>query len=319
MSASCSAGPDATVLSARELATVGQSALVVGRDGGQSALVGGRQVWTFGDTFLTLPNSDGTSLISNSFAIGPGAVGDGGVALVDRLDDAGAPDELLRPTAEELAYDRSHQALADGGCAEQPCGGRWATWPGAMVSSPDAGSALIFYFLETAAPGDFNFQPAGQSLAVWSDFGALPTRPEPAMCGTAANPTLLFCADEPGFGAAAALVDSTIYAFGCETHGLGFDCKLAQVPFASRPRQERLELLGRPRLVAQVVRRRHRLRGQLDPGRLLQRLPEAVDGGLRRAALERRRLSHGPGADRPLVGRGQALRRSSRQRQRLDV
>jgi hypothetical protein len=161
------------------------------------------------------------------FAIG---VSDAGLALLDRLDDAGAPDELLWPTPDELAFDVSHEQLPDGGCDETPCGGRWATWPGATVFNPDdGGSALIFYQMVSAAPGDFNFSTVGEGLAVWTDFASLPTRPSPNVCPN--QPTVLFCADEPGYGEGAAFVDGGVYTFACQQSFLTYACQLARVPF----------------------------------------------------------------------------------------
>ena len=224
----CMDGPAATVLSAKEVGTVTQSPLITGRDGAESGVIFGQDIWAFGDTFLSVPNAQGMGLVSNTFATCPGLT-DGGLVLTDWLDDAGSPAQLLQPTADEEAYDLAHQLLPDGGCLETPCGARYATWPGALVYQADAGTGLVFYFLETAAPGDFNFQQLGQSIAVWDSLSSLPTRPTPEQCGE--SPTLLFCKDEPGFGAAAVVVGSDLFAFGCVPDGLGFDCELGKVPY----------------------------------------------------------------------------------------
>ncbi len=233
--------PAATVSSASEVGTLGQSSRIVGRDGPASAAAFGQEVWTFGDTFLSLDNAEGTSFVSNTFATSaaqvptePSVTDAGSLTLLelgDRLDDAGAPDQLLLPTAEEEAYDVAHRSLPDGGCSEAPCGARWATWPATTVFDPaDGGTALTFYSLVTAAPGDFNFSGVGQSIAVWTDFEGLPERPEPGGCPQ--SPTLLFCADEPAFGVFAAEVDGGLYAFGCWRSGLDFPCQIGRAPFA---------------------------------------------------------------------------------------
>jgi hypothetical protein len=202
----------------------------VGRDGALSAQVWGHDVWAFGDTFMTVANVDGFNFVSNTLGISATQVVDGGLTLADRLDDAGAPEGLFRPTSDELAYDIAHQQLPDGGCGETPCGGRWATWPGAIVFDPsDAGTALAFYGLVTAAPGDFNFQGVGQAVAIWSDFDELPVRSPLNVCP--GQPMALFCQDEPGFGSAAALVDGQVYAFGCVQNGFSYPCQLGRVPF----------------------------------------------------------------------------------------
>ncbi|MCA9681651.1 MAG: hypothetical protein KC457_05615 [Myxococcales bacterium] len=46
------AGP--TALEAREIGVIEQDGAIEGRDGGTSALVWGRSIWTYGDTVLTL-------------------------------------------------------------------------------------------------------------------------------------------------------------------------------------------------------------------------------------------------------------------------
>jgi hypothetical protein len=222
--------PGMTVKTAVEIGTLQASPLIVGRDGAYTALLWGHEVWTFGDTFLSVANVQGTSFVSNTFSVSDTTVTDGGVVLADRLDDAGAPDELLFPTADEEAYDLAHQSQPDGGCGQTPCGGRWATWPGPTVFDADAGTALTFYSLLTAAPGNFNFSSVGESLAVWTDFSSLPSRPEPNVCSN--SPTLLFCNSDPPFGNAAALSNGDIYAFACARSVLRFPCQLGRVPFA---------------------------------------------------------------------------------------
>ncbi len=233
--AACSAHPPAArVQDAGEIGTLQQSSRVVGRDGPASALVWAHELWTFGDTFLSLDNAEGTNFVSNTFATSANQLSStnaGSLSLADRLDDAGAPDQLLQPTPGEEAYDLAHRSLPDGGCTQSPCGGRWATWPATTVFDPtDGGTALTFYTLITAAPGAFNFSGVGQSIAVWTDFDAFPARPEPGRCPQ--SPTLLFCVDEPPFGIFATEVDGGLFAFGCPQSGLSFPCQLATVPFA---------------------------------------------------------------------------------------
>jgi hypothetical protein len=219
------------VASAVEIGTLQSSKLVVGRDGAATVNVWGHEVWLFGDTFLSVNNVDGTSFVSNTFATSATTVPDAGLVLQDRLDDAGAPDEILEPTSSEEAFDVAHRGLPDGGCKETPCGGRYATWPSAAVFSPDAGgSALVFYQLISAAPGSFNFSGIGQGIGVWSQFSELAARPTPNACD-GGPPTALFCASEPAFGEGAALVSGLVYTFACNQNGFDFPCELARVPF----------------------------------------------------------------------------------------
>ena len=228
----CSAaGPAATVSSAVEWGTLSSSPLIVGRDGAATAQLWGQEVWLFGDTFLSVSNAEGQNFISNTFSISAASV-DAGLTLADRLDDAGAPEALIVPTAAEAAFDLSHQSLLDSGCEQSPCGGRFATWPSAGVFDPDdGGTALVFYQLISAAPGADDFQGIGQGLAIWSDFDGLPLRPVLNLCD-GGSPTALFCADEPAYGEGAALVGGGIYNFACPQSGFDYPCQLARVSIA---------------------------------------------------------------------------------------
>jgi hypothetical protein len=228
--------PTVQVATAVEIGELHASSLVVGRDGAATVEAFGQEVWLFGDTFLSVQNVQGFNFVSNTFATS--AFTDAGgvlsIGLLDRLDGAGAPDELLFPTATELAFDLAHVSFPDGGCSASPCDGRFATWPTAAVFDPnagDGGAALVFYQLISAAPGSFNFSGIGQGVALWSDFNALPTRPELDLCDGGPT-TALFCASEPGYGMAAVLVDGGVFAFACEQSGLSYPCQLASVPFA---------------------------------------------------------------------------------------
>jgi hypothetical protein len=228
----CGSPPAASVLEAVELSPLQNPPHVVGRDGASTAHVWGQDVWIFGDTFLDTANADGFNFVSNTYDTSAFAVVDGGIHLLEPLDNAGAPAELLWPTGEELAYDIAHQQLSDGGCEESPCGGRFATWPGAIAFDPsDGGSALVFYALVSAAPGDFNFSVIGEGVAMWTDPAQPPARPTLNVCD-GGPPTALFCADEPNWGEGAALVDGGVYTFACAQNGLDYPCQLARVPFA---------------------------------------------------------------------------------------
>jgi hypothetical protein len=223
--------PIGKVASVEELGALQESPLIVGRDGAVTGEVWGHEVWVFGDTFMTVANDEGFNFVSNTFSISANAVIDGGLALADRLDDAGAPESLFQPTPTELAFDLAHQMDPDGGCQQTPCGGRWATWPGALVFDPsDGGTALAFHGLVTAAPGDFNFQGVGQAVAVWSNFEALPTRTALNLCP--GEPMALFCENEPPFGSTATEINGLIYTYGCEQSGFDFPCQLGRVAFA---------------------------------------------------------------------------------------
>ena len=125
----CSPGPK--VLRAEEVGVVGQSDTINGRDGGGSASVFGRSVWTYGDTTLTVEDEDGRTWHQNSVSWlespEPGTLPEG---FEEPADSVGAPAHLLPPSDEEWAFNHAH--WDDGDC-EEPCGARLAVWPGTPI------------------------------------------------------------------------------------------------------------------------------------------------------------------------------------------
>lgn len=221
----CAGRPPAVqVTGSREIGIVGQSALIVGRDGGWGVRLWDHEVFLFGDTFVSKADVDGSSFHSNSFSFTDDTnAADGITGLADRLDPAGSPQPLITPTADDAAFIAAHRG---DNCAQKPCGARWATWPGATVFDPGGHRALISYGLIYAEPGAFNFHGVGQSLAVWSDFSQQAVRPVAGRCQD--HPTLLFCQDEPAWGSAMVVQGDQLFAFACP----GNQCMLARVPLS---------------------------------------------------------------------------------------
>jgi hypothetical protein len=60
--------PERRVSSAAEIGVVGQSTAIVGRDGGWGVRAFGREVFVFGDTFVTKADATGSSFHSNSYS-----------------------------------------------------------------------------------------------------------------------------------------------------------------------------------------------------------------------------------------------------------
>ena len=225
------AGPPAglTVVQATDLGTFGTNPKIVGRDGGYSGVFGGYVVWLYGDTFLANPNAQGQTLISDSWAYTADFnAADGITGFQERDDSAGAPTMILQLTSAERAFNVAHQGNP---CQQQPCGARWALWPGATVSDPARNRALVFYQLVSAQPGNFNFQAVGYSVATWQNFADLPQRP--VINPQAEHPDLLFTQDQPAFGSAALVVGDTLYAYGCDTSDFSVACELGRVDLAS--------------------------------------------------------------------------------------
>jgi hypothetical protein len=219
---------DVTVVQSNELGAIASNPKIVGRDGGYSGVFGGYAVWLYGDTFLTTPNARGQTLISDSWGFTSDFnAQDGITGFQEREDAVGAPTMLLQLTATEQAFNAAH---AGNPCQQQPCGARWALWPGAMVADPARNRALVFYQLVSAQPGNFNFQAVGYSVAVWQNFADLPQRP--AINPAAEHPDLLFSQNQPSFGSAALVNGDTLYAYGCYNSEFSVPCVLGRVDLA---------------------------------------------------------------------------------------
>lgn len=220
--------PDLTVVQANDLGAIGTNPKILGRDGGYSAVFAGVAVWVYGDTFLASPNAEGQTLISDSWAFTSDLNAmDGITGFQEREDSVGAPTMLLQLNAAEQAFNVAHQ----GNNCEQPCGARWALWPGAIVADPARNRALVFYQLVSAQPGNFNFQAVGYSIAIWTNFGDQPQRP--VINPSAAHPDLLFGQNDPSFGSSALVIGDTLYAYGCSSSDFAVPCVLGRVDLAS--------------------------------------------------------------------------------------
>jgi hypothetical protein len=208
-----------------EIGVVDKSTWIEGRDGGQSGLVGGKSVWTYGDTVLTAPDASGSNWHHNSFGVTDDLeASDGITALSSPADSIGAPRYLIAPTAEEQAFNDAH---AGDDCAEKPCGARWAVWPGPPVFDAARNRALIPYGLVYAEPGDFNFHGVGQSFAMWDNLDDAPVRP--IVDASHEHPDLVFHEGEPGWGIAPVIQGDDLFVFACDG-GLSKPCQLARVP-----------------------------------------------------------------------------------------
>jgi Domain of unknown function (DUF4185) len=223
-------GPSAelTVIRTTDLGAIGSNPKIVGRDGGYSGVFGGYAVWLYGDTFLTNPNVEGQTLISDSWAFTSDfSAPDGITGFQEREDAVGAPIMLLQLTAAEQVFNAAH---AGNPRQQQPCGARWALWPGAMVADAARNRALVFYQLVSAQPGNFNFQSVGYSVAAWQNFADPPLRP--TINPAAEHPDLLFGQNQPSFGSAALVDGDTLYAYGCYNSDFSVPCVLGRVDLA---------------------------------------------------------------------------------------
>jgi hypothetical protein len=219
---------DVTVVQSTDLGAIGSNPKILGRDGGYSAVFGGYAVWLYGDTFLANPNAEAQTLISDSWSFTSDFnAQDGITGFQEREDSVGAPTMFLQLSAAEQAFNAAH---AGNPCQQQPCGARWALWPGAMVADPTRNRALVFYQLVSAQPGNFNFQTVGYSVASWQNFADLPQRP--TINPAAEHPDLLFGQNQPSFGSAALVNGDTLYAYGCYNSNFSVPCVVGRVGLA---------------------------------------------------------------------------------------
>jgi len=102
--------PGLSVVQATDLGTFGTNPKIVGRDGGYSGVFAGNVVWLYSDTFLTNPNAQGQTLISDSWAFTTDFnATDGLTGFQEREDSVGAPTMILTLTSAEQAFNTAHQ------------------------------------------------------------------------------------------------------------------------------------------------------------------------------------------------------------------
>lgn len=213
-------------VTATDLGTIDWNPDILGRDGGYSAPVGGRSVWVFGDTILSVPGADGDSWSDNTLSSTDDLDASDGVSLPsDVVDGTGAPVEFMPLTAQEAAYNRAHRGP---GC-QDPCGAEFVLWPGPVVPDPASGRTLFFFAEVWRVVGDPSFRVVGEGVAVRLPSGRFV---RPLVRPGTRTPTLLFPADQPPFGVAATAVGDMLYTYGCFTDFLSKPCDVARVPLA---------------------------------------------------------------------------------------
>ena len=219
--------PELQVLSVNELGPIEQSSMIRGRDGGYSALVFDHSVWLYGDSILSMENEEGSSWCNNTASWTQDFdASDNLTDFTDWVGDRLVPVEFLPQTEEESAFNDDHSGDH---CLEEPCGARWAMWPGAIVDDPERDRALVFYHLIYGETGEWNFESVGSGIATWGGLDQQPERP--VVDPDHEQPTLLWHDPIAAFGAAALVEEDTLYAFACEG---GWDkrCLLGRVELA---------------------------------------------------------------------------------------
>ena len=218
--------PEVRIETATDLGVVTPPRGILGRDGGYSVRYGDTSFWIYGDTLIRGRQGQEPGLISNSWSWTEDlCAADGIDGMAHALDDAKSPMPIFPLTDDEQAFNRAHQPAR---CTQEPCGTRWALWPGALVADPARGRLLAFYEKVLVGSKPFDFQIAGHAVAVWSDIRNPVHRP--VFREGEKDSSLMFAAGEPGFGSGALTIDEMLFAFGCDREGMEKPCRLARVP-----------------------------------------------------------------------------------------
>ncbi|CAN5515195.1 hypothetical protein BH09MYX1_BH09MYX1_41940 [soil metagenome] len=170
-----------------------------GRDGASSGALGGKILYTFGDTLFFTKSVDGQSARSNTAAY---AELSQPTVLSEPLDANGLPAQLIPFTAEEQAYNDKTQKGDD----------RWVIWPGRVVQRPGGATAIVYFDLFRIHPD--KWEGVGTGVG---EIGAGQTVAKRL-------PDLVFKSPEVDFTHATFEQDGTVYVYGCD---LGL-CRLAK-------------------------------------------------------------------------------------------
>ncbi len=122
------------------------------RDGGASGLLGGRVLWTFGDTIFFRKGDSGEDGFSSTAAY---AELSSPTVVSEPIDTKGAPAApLLQLSNGEKAYNR-----ASGDPNE-----RYALWPASVISESSSTSLILYHRLKVH-PGNLNYEHLGTGMA----------------------------------------------------------------------------------------------------------------------------------------------------------
>ncbi len=220
LAAACSGSTGVRVVTVEDLGKLPlPSAITTGRDGGQSGLLGGKSLWTFGDTFTSQPNSiDGSHLLS---ATAGWSTPDDALALVQPVGSDGIPAQLIPYTADEIAANEADAQIG------------WALWPSGLIDTGDPQGLVSFQRVQRGGSGGFTSVAVG-TVRIGVD-ATVATR-------TAGD---LFAAPEPLF--IPQLVDAGyVYAIACAPSGfLNQSCQLARAPLAMAEQRRAYEFWER--------------------------------------------------------------------------
>lgn len=233
-----------TIAAVEPLPDFTTNAVGQGRDAGNSALIGDRVIWLFGDTFV----GDDELLCATAAWSLPARP----TELSEDVDEAGRPYQLYPFSSEEAAFNLTHAEpppccrlhtacpLRDPYCRCPPsvdCAQRIALWPGDLVvRGPDRAIGLYEKVLAGVAPYDFTH--LGTGLAELRADGTVARR----LTGPDGLPLMLFDRDQPNFlNAVVASVDGAPHVFAYalrRRHSCLVDVLVARAPAAAMERRD---------------------------------------------------------------------------------
>ncbi len=218
------------VVATADLGPIAQNPHVLFRDGLYSGYYDGASIWTFGDTALNAPNSQGADWDDNSLAYTTDLNGSQGLTLGHDWPETttGVPDQYLPFTPAEAAFNAAHAGSGDS-CRVQPCGEELALWNGPVVPDPARHRVLFFYYELERVVGQAGWTTIGEGIAV----GAHGKVTRPVERPGSRFPTLMFGADAPDFTNGALTVGSVLYVYGCRSGFLVQNCVLARTSLAT--------------------------------------------------------------------------------------
>ena len=213
--------PKATVEKVIDLGVLETTPEILGRDGGYSTFFKGRFIWVFGDTIIQTHDVEKPAMLSNSCSWTRDRDASDGLTGFEPCPGSSlGMMEFFPFTPEERAYNHDHRLNR---CVSEPCGTRWALWPGAVIHDSTKDRLIFFFKKVLVKPAVLDFHTAGHSLAIWHK----PDEPLERL------PGLMFSENEPAFGSGAIVVGPMVYVFGCDLEGYSKPCRLARAPLAT--------------------------------------------------------------------------------------
>ena len=179
------------------------------RDGGASAQVGSKILWTFGDTLFNPASVDGVHARSNSAAL---ADPSSPFSVSEPLDANNAPYQFVPLPSGDVTYNTNSGAGDD----------RYAIWINSVIPRPAQHDALIYFLRLKISPGNLNYNLLNTGIA---------TVPENSTTATVVVPSL-FSASGPLFSGLQFTHDGFTYLSSC-TNAFNTQCALARVPLAN--------------------------------------------------------------------------------------